>query len=503
MGKIKSAILTAVLVCGIVVLAFFATVSYTVPGTGGVNKNNSFISSISLGSEFTGEACAVLYPEGVISDADYKFGIPEDETSDKYKEYTDKYVNFGSLWVDKEVLGEDGKSDKLRSDVKHDAEMLSKRLENKGYASYSVSVKDDLTISVSVPTYFTYSEYSDEEYGSSARSDKQSAISNTLSYLAYGGELTLRNSEVGVGHDKILTPITADVASYFKSFEKFTRAGNTAVKVELTDEGETLFNEISAKVSAATNDKAVGFYIGDNQLIPLTLNEDVTGDTFYISTNSEGVAQDYAIVLSSVLEGETLLLDYGTATDIDVIYTSAPLGVLSAIFLGCTLLVAVLAVIVYSVIRYRLLGLVNSITVIIYTLTMIVALMLIEIPFTVAGAVFALAGLMLLCGANFAAFEKVRKETEKGKTIYSAVKSGYKGLLKGILELHIVLIAVSLIFALVGVGTVSACGLIFFIASIASYLLHWFTRFMWYVLSSTVRDKFAFCGFKREELEDD
>ena len=504
MGKIKSALLTAILVAAIVVLAFFATVSYTVPGSEGVKKYNSFISSISLGGDLTGEAVAVLYPEGVISDADYKFGIPDDTASDKYKEYVDKYENFGSVWVEKEVLGVDNANlESIKEDVKHDAQVISKRLEGNEYTAYSVAVRDDFTIVVSVPTTFSYAEYNGGDFSTSTASDKQTVISNTLSCVAYGGELSLRNSEVGVGHDNILTPITVDVNSYFKSFKTFSRAGTYAVKVSLTDEGAEAFKSISEKVSSASSDKAIGFYVGDNRLFPLNLESSISEKSFYITVNSKEMAVEYATVLNSCINGEVVNLDYGTSSDIDLVYTSASLGVHSAIFLFCAVLALIIAAIVYSAVRYKLLGLVNAIVILMYALTLVIALMLIGIQVTVAGAIFALAGLMLLVGSNFVVFEKVRKETEKGKTMQSAIKSAYKALLKGILELHVVLVAVSLILALVCVGELAACGLIFFIASLASYILYWFTRFTWFVVSSLVRDKFAFGGFKREELEND
>ena len=504
MGKIKSAILTAVFVAAIVVLAFFATVSYTVPSSNGVKKYNSFISSIGLGSDLTGEAVAVLYPEGVISAEDYEFGIPDDD--EKKEEYVDKYQHFGSVYVEKEVLGEDDEDGKeFKNSVKHDAEILSCRLAEKEYSSYSVAVRDDFTIVVTVPTNYSYADYADTEYNmqETPRSDKQTLISDAVRYLAYGGELSLRNSEVGVGHDNILTPITADVNSYFKSFKSFSRAGTYAVKVNLTDEGAELFKTISAQVSAANNDKAVGFFVGDNQLLSLNLSETVSGKTFYITVNSRQTAVNYATVLNSCIKGNALDLDYNTANNIDIVYTSAPLGDNAAVYLMCALLAIILAAIVYSVVRYRLLGFVNALVILTYSLAMIVAIMLIGIQLTVAGAIFAVAGLALLVGANFVVFEKVRSETQKGKTMQSAIKSAYKSLLKGVLELHIVLVAVSLIVALVCVGELAACGLIFFIASLASYILYWFTRFAWFVVSSTVRDKFAFCGFKREELEDE
>ena len=502
MGKIKSAILTAILVVAIVVLAFFATVSFTYPS--GVKKYNSFISSISLGGDLTGEAVAVLYPEGVISVADYEFGIPEDETSDKYEEYMDKYENFGSVWVEKELLGENNENlEQIKQNVKHDAEILSKRLEKKDYSAYSVSVRDDFSIVVSVPTGYSYADYSGGDFSTSARSDKQTLVRNALTYLAYGGELSLRNSEVGSGHDQVLTKVNDDVNSFFKSIKTFSRAGTYAVRVNLTDEGAVQFKDISSRVSSASSDTAVGFYVGDNQLLSLTLEETITGSSFYITVNSKDIAENYAIVLDSCINGNALAYDYGTSTDIDLVYTSASLGDYAAVYLFCAMLAIVLAAIIYSVVRYKLLGFVNALIILMYSLAIIVALLLIEIQLTVAGAIFALAGLVLLAGSNFVLFEKVRGETQKGKTMQSAIKSAYKALLKGILELHVVLVAVSLILALVCVGELASCGLIFFIASVASYLLYWFTRFVWYVVSSTAKDKFAFCGFKREELEDD
>ena len=504
MGKIKSAILTAILVAAIVVLAFFATVSYTVPGSNGVKKYNSFITSISLGSDLTGEAVAVLYPDGVISDADYQFGIPDESDSEKYEEYIDKYENFGSVWVEKEVLGENNENlEEIKANVKHDAKILTKRLEVKEFSSYSVAVRDDLTLVVSVPTNYSFAEYNGGDFTTSVRSDKQTLVSNAISYLSFGGELSLRNSEVGVGHDNILTPITVDVNSYFKGFKTFSRGGTYAVRVNLTKEGAEAFASISSRVSAASSDKAVGFYVGDNQLLSLNLEEAVSGSSFYITVNSKDTAENYVSVLNSCIKGEALALDYGTSNDVDIVYSSAALGGYSAVYLFCAMLAIVLAAIVYSFVRYKLLGFVNALIILMYSLTIIIALLLIGIQLTVTGAIFALAGLALLAGSNFVVFEKVRKETEKGKTMQSAIKSAYKSLLKGILELHIVVVAVSLILALVCVGELAACGLIFFIASVASYLLYWFTRFMWFVVSSPARDKFAFGGFKREEIEND
>lgn len=494
MGKIKSAVLTAILVAAIAVLAFFALFSWQVPGSNGVDRYNSFISSIRMGGDLTGEAYAELYPEGVITVSDYEFGKPED--ADKLEEYKNKYERHGNVYIEKDALT-DG-VDSLKASVLADADVLNNRYAQKGYSAYSVSVQDEFTLKVTVPTNFTYSSY--KRYDESARSNATSAISRTVQLLAYDGELTLRNSKVGESKFKdgyILTPIQKDIKDYFKSVGKYSMGGNHSVKVNLTKEGKERFKIISNLVMGAEDDKAIGFYVGDNKLLSLEVSEVMDRSSFYISVD-EAYAQDYAVILNSVVHGETIELNYN-ASEAQIVYASAQLGDLAAPLLGVALLLVILGFIIYSVVKYKRLGLVNALMIVIFALTLITALMLLGIQLTIAGAVFAVLGLTLLCGSNFLLFEKVRKETKAGKIVQSAIKSGYRKLLTGILELHAVLIAAALLLAFVAVGELASCGLIFFISVTASYVLYWFTRFMWYVTSSPVRNKFAFCGFTREE----
>ena len=65
MGKIKSAVITAIVALATLALFLFGVVSCGLPG--GVNRYNSILASIHLGSELSGDAYAVLLPEGVIT----------------------------------------------------------------------------------------------------------------------------------------------------------------------------------------------------------------------------------------------------------------------------------------------------------------------------------------------------------------------------------------------------------------------------------------------------
>ena len=59
-----------------------------------------------------------------------------------------------------------------------------------------------------------------------------------------------------------------------------------------------------------------------------------------------------------------------------------------------------------------------------------------------------------------------------------------------------------LLAAMMTAGALSGCGMILLIGTLASYILHWFTRFMWYATMSPARDKYKFCGFSREAFDD-
>ena len=104
MGKVKSSIITSILVIAVVVLTFFATVSFNLIGSNGVKRYNSFLSSIHLGSDLTGEAYTLLYPEGVISSARYNLVVNDSDSGEK-DEYQKTYDKHVGIYVNKDKLG--------------------------------------------------------------------------------------------------------------------------------------------------------------------------------------------------------------------------------------------------------------------------------------------------------------------------------------------------------------------------------------------------------------
>ncbi len=511
MGKVKSAIITALLLASIIVLTLFATISCDLPGSNGVNRYNSFISSIPLGSEFTGESSMMFYPSGVLTESQYEreiYGADED----KIKEYADKYelIEESGLYVEKDRLydtvngTENDAREAFIASIKADAQIISERFAEKGYTSYSVSVVDDYIIKVGVPSGLTYAAYKGND--SAARSSALSVISHTMSSLSLDGELSLRSGETYEDNNALYKELDKNNPHKFNSFiagaSVLSRSGANAVQINLTDEGYDTINDILTASSDDDDSSSAYLFVGDTNIqLTFTMGEAIE-KTIYFDATSRDYAEDYAILINSVAHGKMLANKYNDENSVSLVTATPVTGAHFAVYVAVFALIIVLAAAFLPVIKYKKLGLVNAIMVLTYAIALTTAIFLIGIELTVSGIFTAIIGFLLLSFANFFTFEAVRGETALGRTIGAAVKLGYKKSMLCVIDIHVIMIVASIIMSLVGVGELAACGLIFLIGSVASFILYWFTRFMWYVLSSPSKNKFAFCGFARE-VEDD
>ena len=521
MGKIKSAVITAIVALATLALFLFGVVSCSLPD--GVHRYNSILSNIHLGSELSGDAYVTLLPDGVITAEEYSFTVAEG--GDKADEYKKDYVpgSDGSFYIDRAELAQfttDGAADtdaevasalaQFEDQVANDAEILSARFGDRRYTSYSVSVAGGCAIRVSVPTNFTYAAYTGND--SSAVTDELSLISNAMAYLTLGGELTLRNTAMGrqdnVYYSQLSDGATAtfnilnaktSVADVFDSASYYSAGGAYAVKVNLTSYGQEIISAVSEDV-AASDDTYIRFYVGEYGVINLTCESAITGGSFYIQANDSQTARNYAALLNSVATGSALSANY---TYDEVIYNTSASGTNAAMFLAIAALVILVAVMVYAIARYKKLGLVFSLMALLFASAVIAVVYLVGTTLTTAGALVAVLCFAMFSGCNFWSYEAIRRESKEGRTIPASVKLGYKKTFTGILDLHIVLLVISIMLALICTGEAAACGMILLIGTLASYVLHWFTRFMWYVNMAPARDKYKFCGFKREVIDDD
>lgn len=514
MSKVRSAITAALVVIAIIVAAVFGVASFN---AGVAQRYNAIAAEIPLGSDYTGYVYTTIYPEGVISASDYNALEESDKSA---------YERHGGVYVSLEDSDYDDLA-ALTADVESDAAVLSERFADRGLSDYSVSVRDGLSIVAAVPSGFTYAAYKGNN--STDRSSALSAAANTLGYLLADGELTIRtvDSSITLGDsDDAGTYDTtrfadeytdADIlgdgsptypfvgagesaADYFSSVSAYTFGGSNVLSFSLTQYGRERMRYISS-IAAYSESQVIYVCVGDTQVLAITCTSTIDSDKMQFSMNTLSAAEDAAAVLGSVINGGELSVAYRPL--VSALSSSAAGGENAALLTFVAFVVVLAALCVAAVVRYKKLGGVLSLSLIILALVMLYALYILSILTTFAVVAVCAVMLVLFAGSNVFLLNEVRAQCKTGKTMQAAVKSAYKRTWLPVLDIHAVILAASIIVAAVCIGEAAACGLIAVVGSIASIALWWFTRLMWHVCSAPVRNKFAFGGFKREVYGDD
>lgn len=511
MSKVKSVIITVLLALAIAVAAFFAVISFPVANS--VKRINSIASNIHLGADLSGYAYTTVYPEGVI-------------TAEEYVNLEDNsgYSQVGGLYYDNTKYED---LDQLKKDVAYDAESLNKRFGQKGYSSYSVAVEDGLSIKISVPTNYSYAAYKGND--SSAQSSALSVADAALSSLTAYGELTLRTTDTSIsltdsnnnaitydstkrGKDKWVDIAKVDGAKtyslangdresdYFKSITSSTIGNVSRITFNFTDEGRTKFKELTTRASNSSS-KTIYFCVGDRILVNFSCESVVNDKSLVLQASNSETAENAAIAMNSAAGGSALKLIYQDYKN--ALTTQAAGGENAALFMFIASILVLAGLCAFIIVKYKRLGAVVSTVAVAFALVIVYALYLLNIQVTFAVILTAMLLLGLFVISNAIVFAETKRLTESGRTMQASVKEAYKKVLMTVTDMHIVLVIVAILLATVGVGEVAACGLISVIGVVASYVLYWFTRFMWYTASSPVKDKFRFAGLKRVVYEDD
>ncbi len=526
MSKVKSAIITTLLVLAIAVAAFFAVISFPVENN--VKRLNSIASNINLGADFSGYAYTTIYPEGVITAETYenieaeKYG---DKTDDEDKDKQSNYAEVGGLYYDTTKYED---LNDLKCKVACDAKSLNERFGQKGYSSYTVAVEDGVSIKISVPTNYTYAAY--KGHDSSSQNSNFTTVNSVLSSLTAYGELTLRTTDESIslsngtnydttvrGNDDWVEIAKVDgkntysladkykykdetEADFFKSITSSTIGGVSRITFNFTDLGRTRFKEITTRAYSSES-KTIYFCVGNTVLINYSCTATTDAKSLTLQATDATFVENAAITMNSAVNGGALKLIY---QDYENALTTEAAGGENAALLAFIASIVVLAgLCALMIVKYKKLGAVVSMIAVVFALVITYALFLLNIQVTYAVIFTAVLLLGLFMFSNAIVFAETKRMTESGRTMQASVKDAYKKVLMTVTDMHIVLVVVAILLATVGVGEVAACGFISLVGVIASYVLYWFTRFMWYALSSPVRDKFAFAGLKRVVYEDD
>jgi preprotein translocase subunit SecD len=229
-----------------------------------------------------------------------------------------------------------------------------------------------------------------------------------------------------------------------------TNSNKPKVDMQFTDEGATLFGELTKKLADAA---AIS---GENQLLAIVLDDEVESAPRVLEEISGGRAEITGKYTLSEAKALVLVLQTGALpvelTPVSQNTVGATLGkaalnqALLAGFIGLILIM------VFMIAYYRLLGVVASVALIIYGVLFIGVLNAIGVTMTLPG----IAGMILTLGmavdANVLIFARMRDEVGAGKTVMAATSAGFKKAFRAVFDCNMttIITAVILFFAASG-----------------------------------------------------
>lgn len=489
MGRKKSVVLLVLLTIVIVALCLFAMMPVfgTFVWKGAVSKWNPVVKTYDFDGTLGGGYYTYYYPEGVISETEYKFNA--EDKPDEYNETT--YKAFGGLYLSTDV--EDGVLDaegnvtaEFKSEFKAAAKTIAARFAKRGYSSYRVSVVDDYAIKVEIPVTDT-------------------VAGSTLSFFAETGSLKLTD-----GTNTLKEFNEEDPANdYFKSFKLKEMRGTHYIEAALTAKGRKLIKEqTSSLVSSESGSGSLVFMVGDTTAIQLTVSEVINEKELTISGG--GITEDsgavMAILLQSTLENGGYEIDF-TVDETRSLGSAASDGLTkSVVLLYVALSILLVACLVVPVVLYRGYGVAMGYSTLTYfVVTALFFAFIVDgvFEFTLGTMLAFTFGLILMLVMNARVYNAIQADFATGKTVESSVKTGYKKTIASTVDVYVVLVLAALLLLIGAAGLHTMAAQLLICLGTAAFCNLLWTRFINFLLVSANKNKMKYFGFKREDDDDE
>jgi preprotein translocase subunit SecD len=237
--------------------------------------------------------------------------------------------------------------------------------------------------------------------------------------------------------------------------------GNVVVNLTFSSEGATKFQDATRRSIG----KRIGIFLDDSLISSPMVSEEISGGKAKITADFDlKEAKNLAIQLNAgalpvpmeLVQQKTV----GATLGEDSIHRS-----IIAALVGFT------AIIIFLVAYYHLLGVLNVLSLIIYTIITVALYKLFSITLTLAG----IAGFILSAGAAAEAsvliLERIREEIRKGSPVELAIDAGYKKAWSSVWDSNIVSFILAIIIFYLGTGSVKGFGLTLALGVIISILI--------------------------------
>ena len=314
----------------------------------------------------------------------------------------------------------------LADDMNSVQKVIRQRLTDKGFTEATVTLTGDNRVTVEIPQ-ITNPEEAVQTLGTTAQ----------LTFIDADGKEWLTGSDIKKATYGYGRPTGNEVTDVHY------------VQVQFTSEGQKKFAEATGNIAARTDGTNIMAIVMDNQVISSpSVSSQIDSDSCVISGS---FTRDSASELADLINAGQIpfslkqveLRSVGPQLGADAMRTSLIAGA-----------IGIALVMLFMLIVYRIPGLVASIALCFYMVLEALIFSLVRVNLSLPG----IAGIILSIGmavdANVIIFERVKEELKNGKTVKSAIDSGFKRAFTAILDSNITtLIACAVLFFL-GTGTI-------------------------------------------------
>ena len=322
----------------------------------------------------------------------------------------------GGVSVLMEITDENLSSEDLEKNLEKTKQLLDLRVNKLGVAETTVTAEGDRRIRIDIPGQFDSKEIVDS--------------------LQKTGNLTFKDSE----GNEVLNGKDVEEASVMTD----NTTGQPVVTLKLNEEGKQKFAEATEK----NLNKTISIYM-DEDLISSPVVESVISGGEAIITGSKTV--DEAKNLAGLINSGALPVTLKVASIESVGAQLGAEAMPNAMKAGA---VGILLIFLFMIFNYRMLGVIASITLTLYTMLVLIVFVEANVTLTLPG----IAGFLLTIGmavdANVLIFERIKEEMAKGVSAKSAVKAGFHNALSSIVDSNVTTVIAALVLYFMGTGPV-------------------------------------------------
>ena len=314
---------------------------------------------------------------------------------------------------------------RLSADMDSAVEILRYRLTSQGYTEAQVSKQGDNRITVEIPQ-IKNPEEAVQVLGQTAQ----------LTFTDADGKEWLTGADIKSASYQYGSVSQASLPSYY-------------VVLNFTKDGAKKFAEATESISKRTDGTNIMYIVLDGQIISYPLVERPLSDdscTIQGSFTEEQASQLANLIGSGALPfslKQVELRAVGPQLGADALSSSVKAAI-----------IGVALVAIFMIIVYRLPGLVSVIALGFYIVIETLILSLLKVNLSLPG----IAGIILSIGmavdANVVIFERIKEEVRDGKTVKSAIDSGFKRAFTAILDSNVTTLIASGVLFFFGSGTI-------------------------------------------------